>query len=71
MRELLRSNDVVKLSWIEALLSDAGIESVIFDTHTSIVEGSIGPIPRRLCVADDDYTRARAVLDAAGEDLPS
>jgi hypothetical protein len=67
MREILRSNDVVRLSWIEALLSDAGIESVILDTHTSVLEGSIGPIPRRLCVADEDYSRARAVLVSAGE----
>jgi hypothetical protein len=68
MRELLRTNDPVKLSWIQALLSDAGIESVVLDTHTSIVEGSIGAIPRRLCVAAEDLSRARRVMHDAGEE---
>ncbi|MFY7958655.1 MAG: DUF2007 domain-containing protein, partial [Elsteraceae bacterium] len=48
MRELLRCNDPVRLSWLRALLADAGIESVVFDQHVSVVEGSIGAIPRRL-----------------------
>lgn len=68
MRELLRTNDVVKLSWLQALLNDAGIETVVLDAHTSIVEGSIGAIPRRLCVAEADLSRARRVLDEAGEE---
>ncbi|MBK1698716.1 putative signal transducing protein [Rhodovibrio salinarum] len=67
MRELLRTNDPVKLSWIQALLADAGIEAVVLDTHTSIVEGSIGAIPRRLCVLAEDLERARRVLEDAGE----
>jgi hypothetical protein len=44
------------------MLASAGIEAVILDTHTSIIEGSIGAIPRRLMVQDEDETRARAVL---------
>ena len=68
MRELLRTNDPVKLSWIQALLADAGIEAVVMDTHTSIVEGSIGAIPRRLCVLAEDLEHARRVLDEAGEE---
>ncbi|MBK1668453.1 hypothetical protein CKO28_10445 [Rhodovibrio sodomensis] len=68
MRELLRTNDPVKLSWIQALLADSGIEAVVLDTHTSIVEGSIGAIPRRLCVLAEDLERARRVLDEAGEE---
>ena len=70
MKELLRTNNVVHLSWLTALLADAGIESAILDTHTSILEGSIGAIPRRLMVDDDDYLRARRVLAGAGESLP-
>ncbi len=70
MKELLRTNDTVRLSWLTALLADARIESVILDTHTSIVEGSIGAIPRRLVVADEDYAQARRVLESAGESLP-
>ncbi len=68
MQEVLRTNDAVKISWIQALLADAGIEAVILDTHTSILEGSIGAIPRRICVADADAGRARAILAQAGEE---
>lgn len=69
MIELLRSNDPVKLSWVTALLADADIEVVVFDTHASIIEGSIGAIPRRLMVLDDDLSRARHVLKTAGESI--
>ena len=68
MKELLRTNDVVRLSWLQALLGDSGIESLILDHHTSLVEGSIGAIPRRLVVAERDYKRACALLAGAGED---
>ena len=67
MRELLRTNDTVRLSWLQAMLAPAGIEAVILDTHTSIIEGSIGAIPRRLMVHENDETRARAVLKDIGE----
>jgi hypothetical protein len=69
VKELLRTNDVVKLSWLQALLADAGIETMVLDMHTSILEGSAGAIPRRLAVADEDYQRACRVLDAAGEEM--
>ncbi len=59
MKELLRTNDPVRLSWVQAMLASAGIEAVILDTHTSIIEGSIGAIPRRLMVRADDETRPR------------
>lgn len=65
MQELARTNDPVRLSWLQAVLRDAGIESVVLDQHTSLVEGSIGAIPRRLMVGDRDLPRARAVLAAA------
>jgi hypothetical protein len=65
MLELLRTNDVVRLSWVQALLAEAGIEYVVLDQHTSLVEGSIGAIPRRLMVQDDDFDRARHLLDEA------
>ncbi|HEX4184855.1 MAG TPA: DUF2007 domain-containing protein [Stellaceae bacterium] len=68
MKELLRSNDTVRLSWLQALLEDSGISSLILDHHTSLVEGNIGAIPRRLMVAERDYRRAWALLEAAGED---
>jgi len=67
MKELLRSNDLVKLSWIEALLADSGIAVLVLDQHTSVLEGSAGAIPRRFMVADADYQHAREVLECAGE----
>jgi hypothetical protein len=68
MKELLRTNDWVRLSWLQALLAGVGIETVVLDTHASIVEGSIGAIQRRLMVADADLKRARAALAEAGEE---
>jgi hypothetical protein len=69
MKEIIRTNDAVKLSWLSVLLADAGIEALVLDTHTSIIEGSIGAIPRRLMVSDEDYLRARQVLQGAGEQI--
>ena len=65
--EVIASNDPVRLSFLTALLADAGIDAVLLDQHTSIVEGSIGAIQRRLVVSSDDYMRARRVLSDAGE----
>ena len=70
MREVLRTTDVVRLSWLTALLNDAGIESVVLDNHMSVLEGSVNAIPRRLMVETDDYRQARRVLREAGESLP-
>jgi hypothetical protein len=67
MKELLRTNNTVRLAWLQALLSDSGIESVVLDHHTSLIEGSIGAIPQRLMVSDRDLSRARALLSEAGE----
>jgi hypothetical protein len=69
MKELVRTNDPVRLSWLQALLTGAGIDSVVLDTHTSIVEGSIGAIQRRLMVLEEDHRRACVLLADAGETL--
>jgi hypothetical protein len=66
MQEILRTNDVVLISWLEALLRGEGIEPIVLDAHTSILEGSIGAIPRRLMVAKEDGARATSILKAAG-----
>lgn len=65
MEELLRTNDVVLLSWLEALLADAGIDAQVLDMHMSILEGSVGALPRRLVVHDDDAAEARNIMDDA------
>ncbi|MBS0640010.1 MAG: DUF2007 domain-containing protein [Acetobacteraceae bacterium] len=67
MRAVVTSNNPVRLSFLTALLADAGIETVLLDLHASIADGSIGAIPRRLVVADDDYARACRILREAGE----
>lgn len=65
LKELFRSNDPVRLSWAEAMLAGAGIDALVLDEHTSVLEGSITAIPRRLMVDDDDYGAARRLLDEA------
>ncbi len=65
MIELLRTNDPVLISWVVSYLGDSGIRATVLDTHVSIVEGSIGAIPRRLVVSDDDAAQARRLLRAA------
>lgn len=65
MRTLAQSNDLVRLSFLAALLRDAGIESVLLDTYVSAVEGSIGAIPRRLAVLEEDEGQARRILREA------
>jgi Putative prokaryotic signal transducing protein len=67
MQEVAKSNDPVRLSFLTVLLRDAGIETVLLDQHASVMDGSIGAVPRRLMVADADYRRARRVLQEAGE----
>jgi hypothetical protein len=67
MRTVTTSNDLVRLSFLHALLRDAGIDCVLLDSHASAVEGSIGAIPRRLMVLDEDESQARRVLEEAGE----
>ncbi len=71
MKELFRTNDMVLLSFAGALLREQGIETTILDGYTSIAEGSIGALPRRMVVADAAHARAHVLLDealrAAGE----
>ena len=67
MRVVVTSNDPVQLSFLTALLADAGIEAVLLDGHTSVLEGSAGAIPRRLMVSSEDYDRACRLLRDAGQ----
>lgn len=66
MIELLRSNDAVLLSYVQSLLDGDGIEYLLLDSHMSIMEGSLGILPRRLMVSEDDKIRARQLLENAG-----
>lgn len=62
----MRSNDVVTLSFVEALMRDAGIGVMIADQAMSIMEGSIGAIPRRILVESDRIEQARRIMRDAG-----
>ncbi len=62
MRELLRTTDAVLLSFVQSLLSDAGVEAIVADAYISSVEGSIGAFPRRVLVPAEDLARSRAIL---------
>ena len=58
MKELLRTNDPVKISFVVNLLEQAGLNPFVADEHTSAVEGSISAIPRRIMMPDDEHELA-------------
>lgn len=66
MKELLRSTDPVKLALATALLEGEGITAFVLDVHMSILEGSLGMLPRRMMVADRDLFLARVILTDNG-----
>ena len=68
MRELLRTTDPTMIAFATALLEGEDIDCFQMDVHMSVLEGSIGVLPRRLMVADRDFFRASAVLK--DNDLP-
>jgi hypothetical protein len=68
VKELLRTTDAVRLSFVAAILRDAGIETMVMDRHTSVLEGSLGILPQRLMVDDDDHRAAMRVLREAALD---
>lgn len=66
MIAIIKTNNPVTLNFAEAVLKDAGVEFFVADTHASILDGSVGAIPRRLLVLEDDEQEARIALAAAG-----
>ncbi len=66
MREIVRTNDPVLLTAIDALLQGANIPHVVLDQNMSVLEGSLGMLPRRVMVADDHAAAARRLLTDAG-----
>jgi len=67
VKELLRTNEPVLLSWMQALLRAERIETVVLDGHASAAQGGTYAIPRRLMVEDPDYHLARRLIEEAGE----
>jgi hypothetical protein len=66
VHELVRTNDPVLVSAIQALLNGAGIRNVVLDGNMSVLEGSIGILPRRILVDKSCRDDARALLAEAG-----
>jgi putative signal transducing protein len=65
MQELIRTNDPVLLSYVEKILAESGIRAVILDTNMSVLEGSLGMLPRRLLVPEGYETAARRIIREA------
>jgi hypothetical protein len=66
MQDLIRSNDIVLIATVGALLDGAGIPHLLLDSHMAALEGSLGILPRRILVDDDSAPRARRLVSDAG-----
>jgi Putative prokaryotic signal transducing protein len=68
MKELLRTTDPTVIAFAKALLQGEDIEVFELDVHMSILDGSIGILPRRLMVRSQDHFLARIALVDNGID---
>ncbi len=66
MDELIRTNDVVLISLVESLLSEADIGYLVADQHMSVLEGSAGFLQKRVLVPHQLVEEAREILSNAG-----
>jgi hypothetical protein len=66
MKEIVRTNDAVLVSAVEALLTSADIPHLVLDQNMSVLEGSLGILPRRILVAEDYLKAARRLMEDAG-----
>ena len=71
MHELVRTNNAVLITAIEALLKGADIPHVVLDRHMSVLEGSLGILPRRILVDAENWETARQLLEEAGLPMSS
>jgi hypothetical protein len=62
----MRTNDMVLVSAVGALLDGANIHHLVLDNNMSVIEGSLGVLPRRILVHEDDNLAARRLLTEAG-----
>lgn len=69
MEELLRTTDITVTAYVRAILLDAGIEPFEFDVNMSVLEGSIGILPRRIMVRSDELVAARILMKAHDIDV--
>jgi len=66
MIELVRTNDLVLISFVESVLTQAGVRFFVADNHMSAVEGSLGFLPRRILVDSDQHAQARQLMHEVG-----
>tara|TARA_B100000925_G_scaffold115329_1_gene85452 strand:+ start:112 stop:330 length:219 start_codon:yes stop_codon:yes gene_type:complete len=71
MKELFSTNDITKFVYAETILNSNDIVSFALDENISVLEGSIGVLPRRLMVLENDYEQALELLEVFGLDLKS
>ena len=71
MKELFSTNDITKFVYAETILNSNDIVSFTLDENISVLEGSIGILPRRLMVLENDYEKALDLLEDFGLDLKS
>ena len=71
MQELMRTNDITLTALVRAILDDAGIPIFELDVNMSVLEGSIGILPRRVMVAERDYERVLRILADNEVELPN
>ena len=71
MKELFSTNDITKFVYAETILNSNDIVSFAIDENISVLEGSIGILPRRLMVLENDYEQALELLEDFGLDLKS
>ena len=62
MEELLRTNDITVIAYANAILAGSGVDVFELDVNISVLEGSIGILPRRLMVRPDDLIKARQLM---------
>ena len=69
MKELIRTNDLVLISWILSVLTHSCIKSYTLDEQMSVLEGSANAIARRIMVDDEDYDDAVHILNGAHSEI--
>jgi hypothetical protein len=65
MKAVLKTNDPVLLNFAANVLQQEGVAHVVFDENASVMDGSMGFLPRRLMVLDQDFATAERLLRAA------
>ena len=71
MKELFSTNDITQFVYAETILNSNDIVSFTLDENISVLEGSIGILPRRLMVLQNDYEQSLELLEDFGLDLKS